>query len=155
MRRGALVMRARGSLPDLAFGLFLVALALFGFYATFGLSMGTASDMGPGYVPRALEWAILTSGIGYVVKGMFAGYTQLPTFAWRPLLTILAAVAVFALCFQSLGLIVVVTAAILIAGLAQSPIKPHVLLPFGALVAGFSALLFVRALGLPLKLWPW
>jgi hypothetical protein len=148
-------MRARGNLPDLAFGLFLVALALFGFYATRRLSIGTASDMGPGYVPRVLEWAILASGIGYVIKGLQVGYVPMPSFAWRPLLTILAAVAVFALCFQSMGLIIAVMAAILIAGLAQSPIKLPVLLPFGALVAAFSALLFVRALGLPLKLWPW
>ena len=148
-------MRVRGNLPDLAFGLFLVALSLFGFYATRNLSIGTASDMGPGYVPRALEWVVLASGIGFVVKGLLVGFRPMPSFAWRPLLTILAAVAVFALCFQLLGLIIAVMAAILIAGLAQSPIKPHVLLPFGALVAAFSALLFVRALGLPLKLWPW
>ena len=152
---GALVMRARGSLPDLAFGLFLLALALLGFYATRNLSAGTASDMGAGYVPRALEWALLASGVGYVVKGMLAGFNPMPSFAWRPLLTILAAVAVFALCFQSLGLIIAVIAAILIAGLAQRPVQPHVLLPFGVAVAAFSGLLFVWGLGLPLKLWPW
>jgi putative tricarboxylic transport membrane protein len=152
---GALIMRARGNLPDLAFGLFLVALALFGLYATLGLSIGTASDMGPGYVPRALEWAILASGIGFVVKGLLAGFTPMPSFAWRPLLAILAAVAVFALSFQSLGLMIAVIAAIVIAGLAQPPIRMHVLLPFGAVVAAFSALLFIWGLGLPLKLWPW
>jgi hypothetical protein len=148
-------MRARGNLPDVAFGLFLVALALLGLYATFSLNLGTASDMGPGYVPRALQWIILASGIGFIVKGMLAGFNPMPGFAWRPLLSILAAVAVFALCFQSLGLIVAVVAAILIAGLAQRPVQLHVLLPFGAVVAAFSAFLFVRALGLPLKLWPW
>jgi hypothetical protein len=155
MAWGALIMRAWGNLPDVAFGLFLAALALFGLYATFGLSIGTASDMGPGYVPRALEWAVLASGIGFVVKGLLARYTPMPSFAWRPLLAILAAVAVFALTFQSLGLIIAVIAAIVIAGLAQRPIRPHVLLPFGAVVAAFSALLFVWGLGLPLKLWPW
>jgi Tripartite tricarboxylate transporter TctB family len=155
MQWGAFVMRARGNLPDLAFGLFLVALALFGLYGTRSLSIGTASDMGPGYVPRALEWAILASGIGFVVKGLLAGFAPMPSFAWRPLLTILAAVAVFALCFQWLGLFIAVVAAIVIAGMAQRPIQPHVLLPFGAVVAALSALLFVRGLGLPLKLWPW
>ena len=148
-------MRTRGNLPDLAFGLFLVALGLFGFYATRNLSIGTASDMGPGFVPRALEWAILVSGVGYVAKGILAGFGPMPSFAWRPLLTILAAVAVFALCFQSLGLIIAVIASIVVAGLAQRPIQPHVLLPFGAVVAAFAALLFVSGLGLPLKLWPW
>jgi hypothetical protein len=148
-------MRARGNIPDLAFGVFLLGLGLFGFYATRNLSIGTASDMGPGYVPRALEWVILAFGIGFVAKGLLAAFKPMPAFAWRPLLTILAAVAVFALCFQSLGLIVAVIGAILVAGLAQRPIQPHVLLPFGAAVAAFAALLFVWGLKLPLKLWPW
>lgn len=148
-------MRARGDVPELAFGLFLVALALFGLYATQGLSVGTASDMGPGYVPRALIWTILMSGLAFVAKGFLASAMQLPAFAWRPLLAILAAVAVFAVCFEWLGLIVAVVAAILVAGIAARPTQPHVLLPFGAGVAAFSALLFVKGLGLPLKLWPW
>jgi hypothetical protein len=148
-------MRARGNLPDLAFGVFLLGLGLFGLYATRNLSIGTASDMGPGYVPRALDWVVVASGIGYVVKGLLAAPTPMPAFAWRPLLAILAAVAVFALCFQSLGLIVAVMASILIAGLAQRPIQPLVLLLFGAAVAAFAALLFVWGLRLPLKLWPW
>jgi Tripartite tricarboxylate transporter TctB family len=148
-------MRARGDVPELAFGLFLVALALFGLYATQGLSVGTASDMGPGYVPRALILTILVSGLAFVAKGFLASAMPLPAFAWRPLLAILAAVAVFAVCFEWLGLIVAVVAAILVAGIAARPTQPHVLLPFGAGVAAFSALLFVKGLGLPLKLWPW
>jgi Tripartite tricarboxylate transporter TctB family len=148
-------MRARGDVPEMAFGLFLVALALFGFYATQGLSVGTASDMGPGYVPRALIWSILVSGVAFVAKGFLASHMPLPAFAWRPLLAILLAVTVFALCFEWLGLIVAVMAAILVAGAACRPVQPHVVLPFGAGVAAFSALLFVKGLGLPLKLWPW
>jgi Tripartite tricarboxylate transporter TctB family len=150
-----MAMRTRGDVPELAFGLFLVALALFGFYATQGLSVGTASDMGPGYVPRALIWTILVSGLAFAVKGYLASLMPLPVFAWRPLLAILTAVAVFALCFEWLGLVVAVMAAILVAGMAARPAQPHVLLPFGAGVAAFSALLFVKGLGLPLKLWPW
>jgi len=150
-----MAMRTRGDVPELAFGLFLVALALFGFYATQGLSVGTASDMGPGYVPRALIWTILVSGLAFAVKGYLASLMPLPVFAWRPLLAILTAVAVFALCFEWLGLVVAVVAAILVAGMAARPAQPHVLLPFGAGVAAFSALLFVKGLGLPLKLWPW
>jgi hypothetical protein len=150
-----MAMRTRGDVPELAFGLFLVALALFGFYATQALSVGTASDMGPGYVPRALIWTILVSGLAFAVKGYLASLMPLPVFAWRPLLAILTAVAVFALCFEWLGLVVAVVAAILVAGMAARPAQPHVLLPFGAGVAAFSALLFVKGLGLPLKLWPW
>jgi hypothetical protein len=148
-------MRSRGNLPELGFGLFLVALASFGFYATRALNVGTAAEMGPGYVPRALAWIILLSGIGYVAKGLFSRFVPVGEVPWRPLVAILAAVAVFALCLQSVGLIAAVVASIVVAGAAQRPMQLHVLVPFGAIVAGFSALLFVGGLGLPFKLWPW
>jgi hypothetical protein len=148
-------MRSRGNLPDLGFGLFLVALASFGFYATRNLNFGTAADMGPGYVPQALAGLILVSGVGYVAKGLLSDFAPVTEVPWRPLLTILAAVAVFAFCFQTAGLIAAVVASIVVAGAAQRPVQLHVLVPFGAVVAGFSALLFVKGLGLPLQLWPW
>ena len=43
----------RVDVKELAFGLFLIALALVAFGATGSLSIGTAADMGPGFVPRA------------------------------------------------------------------------------------------------------
>ena len=44
----------RVDVKELAFGLFLIALALVVFGATGSLNIGTAADMGPGFVPRAL-----------------------------------------------------------------------------------------------------
>ena len=43
----------RVDVKELAFGLFLIALALVAFGATGSLNIGTAADMGPGFVPRA------------------------------------------------------------------------------------------------------
>src|SRR5262245_9117939 len=146
-------MRSRGDLPDLGFGLFLVALAAFGFYAMQNLNAGTASDMGPGYVPRALAGILLVAGIGYVAKGLLAGFVPIAEVPWRPLIAILASVAVFAVSLQSAGLVAAVVASIVVAGAAQRPFRPHVLLPFGAAVSAFSALLFVKGLGMTFKIW--
>jgi Tripartite tricarboxylate transporter TctB family len=149
------MMRQRGDSPDLAFGAFLTALSAGAFYATRTLEMGTAADMGSGFVPRVLAGIILAGGVGYLAKGLLARRQSLPDFAWRPLWAILGSVAVFALCFQHLGLIVAVVAAIGVAGMAVSPVPWLMLLTFGAGIAAFCAVLFVKALGLPLKLWPW
>jgi hypothetical protein len=44
---------------------------------------------------------------------------------------------------------------VLVAGAATSPVQWGRLLLFGPIVAAFSALLFVKGLSLPFKLWPW
>ena len=51
---------------ELAFGLFLIALALVAFAATRSLAVGSAADMGPGFVPRALAWIILGFGVAFL-----------------------------------------------------------------------------------------
>jgi hypothetical protein len=41
-----------------------------------------------------------------------------------------------------------------VAGTATSPVRWLQILAFGVAIAAFSALLFVKGLGLPFKLWP-
>lgn len=140
---------------DVAFGLFLTALALVAFAATAGLDMGTAADMGPGFVPRALTWVVLGLGAVFCVTGALKAASEpLPAPAWRPLIAILAAIGVFAALFSSLGLIAACVGSVLVAGTATGPVRWGRLVLFGPALATFSALLFVKGLGLPLQLWP-
>ena len=60
-------MLHRVDVKELAFGLFLIALALVAFGSTSALNVGTAADMGPGYVPRTLAWIILGFGATFCV----------------------------------------------------------------------------------------
>ena len=147
-------MLRRGDVKELAFGLFLVALALVALAATRSLSIGTAADMGPGFVPRALAWIILGFGAVFCVTGLLKSAEPLPAPAWRPLLTILASIAAFAVLFSTLGLIAACICCVLVAGTAAGPVRWGRLMLFGPLLAAFSALLFVKGLGLPFKLWP-
>jgi putative tricarboxylic transport membrane protein len=78
----------------------------------------------------------------------------LPAPAWRPLIAILAAIGVFAALFSSLGLIAACVGSVLVAGTATGPVRWGRLVLFGPALATFSALLFVKGLGLPLQLWP-
>jgi Tripartite tricarboxylate transporter TctB family len=144
----------RGDVKELTFGLFLIALALVAFAATARLSVGTAADMGPGFVPRALAWIILGFGAVFCVTGLIKAAEPLPVLAWRPLLAILASIAAFAVLFSTLGLIAACICCVLVAGTAAGPVRWGRLMLFGPLLAAFSALLFVKGLGLPFKLWP-
>ena len=143
----------RVDFKDFAFGTFLIALALIAFGATGSLTIGTAADMGPGFVPRALAWIILAFGVTFLVTGFAKARAPIPAPAWRPLAAILASIALFAVLFAKLGLIVACVGAVVVAGAATSPVRWLQLVAFGVVMAAFSALLFVKGLGLPFRLW--
>jgi len=154
VRKAGLGVLHRTDVKELAFGLFLIALALVAFLSTSALSVGTAADMGPGYVPRVLAWAILGFGAVFCIASLLKAPQPFPALAWRPLVAILAAIALFALLFSTLGLIAACVGCVLVAGTATAPVRWRQLALFGPVLAGFSALLFVKSLGLPFKLWP-
>jgi hypothetical protein len=138
---------------ELAFGLVLTVLALVAFGATSSLTIGSAADMGPGFVPRALAWIILGFGVTFLVTGLLKVPEPLPALAWRPLVMILASIALFAVLFSTLGLIAACVGTVVVAGAATTPVRWLQLVVFGIAMAAFSALLFVKGLGLPFKLW--
>jgi hypothetical protein len=143
----------RVDFKDFAFGTFLIALALIAFGATSSLASGTAADMGPGFVPRALAWIILGLGVTFLITGLAKARAPIPAPAWRPLAAILASIALFAVLFAKLGLIAACVGAVVVAGAATSPVRWLQLVAFGVVMAAFSALLFVKGLGLPFRLW--
>jgi Tripartite tricarboxylate transporter TctB family len=145
---------SRVDVKDFAFGLFLIALALVAFGATNSLNVGTAGEMGPGFVPRALAWGILGFGTLFLITSFLKAPEPISAPAWRPLVMILASIALFAVLFSTLGLIAACIGAVLVAGAATAPVRWPQLALCGAVVAAFSALLFVRGLGLPFALWP-
>ena len=148
-------MLHRVDVKELAFGLFLIALALVAFGSTSALNIGTAADMGPGFVPRTLAWIILAFGAAFCVTSLLKSSPEpLPELAWRPLLAILASIALFAVLFSTLGLIAACIGCVLVAGTATAPVRWGRLILFGPLLAAFSTLLFVKGLGLPFKVWP-
>ena len=147
-------MLQRVDVKELAFGLFLIALAVVAFASTSALSVGSAADMGPGYVPRTLAWIILGFGAAFCATSLLKAPEPLPEVAWRPMIVILASIALFAVLFSTLGLVAACVGTVLVAGTATAPVRWRQLLLFGPLLAGFSALLFVKGLGLPFKLWP-
>ena len=114
----------RGNAPDIAFGAFLILLAIVALWETRALAIGTAADMGPGYVPRALAWIIMTFG------------------------------AVFALLLPKGGLALATFATLACSTFAVSGFRWRESLLFAVVLTVFTVLLFVNGLGLPLAVWP-
>jgi putative tricarboxylic transport membrane protein len=147
-------MTLRVNIPDLAFAAFLVALGALAFALASELTVGTAAAMGPGYVPRGLAGIIMIYGVGLGLRAAFTGRQAFPVIAWRPLLLISAAVALFAVLLPIVGLALTSLVVVICSGLAayDARLRENALLAVA--LAIFAVLLFVTALGLPIQVWP-
>jgi hypothetical protein len=120
-------MPSRVNVPDLAFALFLVCLGALIIIA-FGAAMG--------------------------LRAVLAGRQPFPEVAWRPLILIGAAVALFAVALPRVGLAITSVAVVIVAGYAAYDVRvrENAVLAIG--IAIFAVSLFVLALGLPIPIWP-
>lgn len=146
------------SRPDALAGMVFILLGG-GFLAiSAGYHGGSASEMGPGYFPRLLSLLLIALGLAQVLRTLFsaggAGGEERPAFHFRPAVFVLGSMAVFALTLQSLGLILASTLLVLTAG-TVAPGRRWAEVVIGSLVlAGFCAVVFVKALGVVMPLWP-
>jgi hypothetical protein len=148
------MQKQRGDAPELVFGGFLIVLAAVALLATSALKPGTAADMGPGYVPRALAWIIMGFGAILVGRGLVASRRRLPGTTLRPLTMILAALALFAVLLPRVGLVLTTLATVACATPAASDWRWRETIPFAVVLAAASVFLFVKGLGLPVSVWP-
>src|SRR5262245_7547400 len=111
-------MTLRFNVPDLAFGVFLVALGALAYTLASELTAGTAASMGPGYVPRGLALIIMVYRLVLGIRAAFTGSMPLPPIAWRPLILISASVGLFGILLPMLGLAITSVAVVIVAGFA-------------------------------------
>lgn len=140
---------------DLLFGLFLIAVAAGTFAATWRLKGGSAADMGPGYMPRAIALALLGFGLFFAGRGLVRAHAGIERVQLRPILGVGVSVGVFALLIESAGLAAASFASIVLAALASRESRFFEVILFGLFIAAGAVLLFVKALALPVAIWPW
>ncbi|MBN9496293.1 MAG: tripartite tricarboxylate transporter TctB family protein [Alphaproteobacteria bacterium] len=135
-------------------GAFVLALGGIGLLAIGNLEIGTLNDMGPGYMARAVAWAILAFGAVILLMGLRAEMPPIPAMEWRPALAISLATIAFGATIDRQGIVIATIAMTVLAGFA-SPITRHRETPIlaAALAAG-AALVFVVGLKLAIPIWP-
>lgn len=150
------MLKLRINLHDILFGGFLIAVAGAAMFVTRNLTVGTAANMGPGYMPLAVALIILGFGVFLIGRGLLAGHGQeMDAVHIRPIFAIFASVSVFALLAERVGLVLACLATIIVAGFGGSQFKIIESILFACVLTACSALLFVRVLKLPIPLWPW
>ena len=136
--------------------MFVVVGVVFAIGAT-NYSMGNSARPGAGYFPLMLS--VILSILGAIV--MFKALTieteggdPIGAIAWRPLIVIVVAIAVFGATINSLGLILAVPLLILISSLAGDEFKWLGVVINSVVLTLFSWLIFVYGLKLTIPLWP-
>jgi putative tricarboxylic transport membrane protein len=131
-----------------------IAIAALGFWLLRDVRLGNAMRMGPGYLPTVLCGILLAVGAAMVARSFIVAGAPLERWYVRPLVFILGSLLVFALGIEHLGLVVTIAGMAVVAALA-TPESRWLEVAIAALaLAAFSAGLFVKALGLPISIWP-
>ena len=116
-----------------------------------------SAQPGPGYLPLCL--GVLLAFVGAVV--LFKSLTleseggdPIGTFAWRPLIAVVAAIASFAALLEPLGLVVSVAVLVCISSLAGAALHWKSVLVSTAALTFAAWLVLVWALKLAVPVWP-
>jgi len=145
--------------------LFLLIAAFFAVYST-DYSLGTATRMGPGYFPMLLGCALALIGIAVAAQALTGEHQtggRIGSWAWKPLLCIVGASGLFALCLSGvpqiglpvLGMGIGVYMLVIVASIAASRFDWPSVLGLATVLAVGSWLVFIKALGLLIPMWPW
>jgi hypothetical protein len=134
---------------DIVAGLAVAAVGLIFLLAAQRLRTGTMMNMGPGYFPKAVAIGTIAIGALIVLEGV-RNAIPLHRPALRPMLAILAGVALFAILLPQVGLIPAMAGGVIACAAGDRTSRPWQVLALAAGAAVGAWLLFRVGLGLQL-----
>ena len=141
---------------DIVCGLLFILIGLFFAIQAYGLDLGTAFRMGPGYFPLVLAGILVILGVVVIVQGTQLEHEPMGPIAWRGLLFILPAPIFFGLTVRGLGFVPSLFFTGLLAAFASTKMRPGMALLLVGGLTLFSMIVFNYALGLPFRRFgPW
>jgi hypothetical protein len=120
-------------------------------------SFGSSTRPGPGYFPFGLGAILAILGAMILFKSLTVetdGGDRFGAIAWRPLLLIVASVAVFGALVPRLGMFMSLPILVVVASLAGDEFHWGEVLINAAVLTVFSWVIFIWGLGLTIPLWP-
>ena len=138
---------------DVCAGLFLLAIAAFGYAGTISLPSIWAG-VGPGLLPKLVAGLIALLGLLIISLGLLPSAERLQKGAWRGPLFVLGGAIAFAATIRTLGLAAAGPLAWIIAALADRDTRWLETLLFAAIMTALCIGLFKFALKLPIPLCP-
>src|SRR5215204_5980546 len=139
---------------DFFAGLLFIAIGALGALLALRYPYGSATRMGPGYLPTLLSCCTVVQGLIVCLRAFVIDGAPVAPVVWRPLVLILAAIAVFGLTVTRGGLVLAVIATTIVGGLASREMGRIELIALSVALAAFCAAVFVYGLAQPIELWP-
>ncbi len=136
--------------------MFVVAGVSFAIGAT-NYSMGTSARPGAGYFPLLLSVIMAILGVIVLFKSLTIetpGGDPIGTIAWKPLIIIVAAIAIFGITIEKLGMVVSIPILILISSLAGDEFSWKGVIANAVVLTVGSWAVFILGLKLTIPLWP-
>ncbi len=118
--------------------------------------MGTAVKMGPAYFPSVLGGLLALIGLISLVQSFIRSGEGVGKLAWKEVFLVLVSIVLFGVVSRGAGLIAALFVLVMVSASASAMFrwKSSLLLAIGMIA--FCALVFVKALGVPLPLvGPW
>jgi hypothetical protein len=135
-------------------GVMFCSFAAVAIFAARGYSLGSAGRMGPGYFPLLLAGLLAALGAALIARSVVVRGEPLPRFHVLSLVLIAAAVYLFGVLIEPVGLVISLAVLTLMAALSGGQFRLMETLTLAAVLIVFSVGVFVYALGLPLNVWP-
>lgn len=114
--------------------------------------LGTITQMGPGFLPTTIGILIAILGCILGVATWIAPGSEPIEVDWRPLFFVPAALVVFGLTLDRLGLAPAIVLLVAVASLAEPGLRPRLIAGLSIFLIVMTALIFVYGLNTPLEL---
>jgi hypothetical protein len=136
-------------------GLLFLVIGLLAVYFGRNYTFGSATKMGPGYLPTVLAWMMAAMGAFLTLRALIESGPSIERSLWRPQIFIIAAIVVFGFLIERFGLAPSVVVVTVIAALASTEMRwiETAILAVG--LAVLCVVLFVTLLGQPLTIYSW
>lgn len=141
---------------EAACGAIFIGFGAFFALQSFGLEIGTAFRMGPGYFPLVLAIVLILLGGVIFFRATRVQGDVIGAIAWRGIFFILPAPIFFGFTVRGLGFVPALFFSALIAAFASHKMSPLMALVISAAITVFSVAVFNYGLGLPFQRFgPW
>ena len=141
---------------DFYAGLMYAAIGIGAIAVARGYTLGTSVRMGPGYFPTMLGGLLALVGVVSMIRSFIRPGERIAAFSWKEIVLVLGSVVLFGVLVRGAGLVPSLIVLVVTSAWASEKFRIRTALLLAVMTSVFSALVFVKGLGLPLPIiGPW